>query len=85
VVVSGNGSGFARIDALWAWISTDPGDEEEGLIGYRTPDGWWMPLVGADRERIESYRWHAELVKAATGQPVKLVRFSERTDIEVIE
>jgi len=75
---------FPRIEEMWAWLSTDPSDGE-GVIGYRTGDGWWMPLMGADRERIESYRWHADLCRRATGRPVILARYSQRTDVEVIE
>lgn len=44
-------------------------------------DDQWMPLVGADRARIESLRGLAEGIAALTGKPVKLVRFTTRQEM----
>lgn len=41
-----------------------------------------MPLVGADRERIESLRPIAEQMRHDTAYPVKLIRFSTREVLE---
>jgi len=71
-----------RIDEVWAWCVVDPADDCEGIIasvGLIT-----HPLIGADRERIESFRFEARAVAQMTGQPVKLVRFGQREVIEEV-
>ncbi len=64
------------IDALYAWVATEP-DGGEGVCSWQFGDTH-MPLIGADMDRIKSLRHHAEVVRAATGYPVRLVRFSMR-------
>jgi hypothetical protein len=64
------------IERLYAWIATEP-DGGEGLCAMRLGDTM-MPLVGADRERIESLGPHAAIVARASGCPVRLVEFSTR-------
>lgn len=74
-----------RIDRLTAYVAVDPADDEEGIVGHRMPDGTMMPLIGADETRIRDMRPYAESVAAATGQQIKLVRFSVREDLDVID
>lgn len=74
-----------RIAELWAWVSVENAPDDEGVCGFLAPDGTWMPLVGADRKRIESLRPMARLIAEKSGKPVRLVRFSARTDVEVLE
>jgi hypothetical protein len=77
------GSPGFRIKDLHAFIAIDPTDDSEGIVGFtdlRT--GINEPLIGADQERIESHRPYVEGVVAATGQPIKLVRFSVREEVE---
>ena len=70
------------IDALYAWVATEP-DGGEGVCSAQLGDVH-MPLVGADMERIKSLRRYAELARAASGYPVRLVRFSRREDLEIL-
>lgn len=72
-----------RIDELYAYVATD-GDDDEGLPAANI-NGAAMPLIAADQARLTSLRPYAEQVVRATGRPVRLVRFSERTVIETIE
>jgi len=67
------------IERLYAWVATEP-DGGEGLCSVTTLALGTMPLIGADRERIESLRPHAEITRKLTGYPVRLVRFL-RTDV----
>jgi hypothetical protein len=71
-----------KIDKLYAWISTD--EFGEGVLEYEVPNMGWMPMVGADRKRIESYRGLVERIVVVTGRPVKLVVFSRPTVIDEI-
>lgn len=69
-----------KITEIWAWVVTEA-DGGEGLPGWLTASGW-MPLIGADRERIESLRDIASA--AATGLPLKLMRFTGAEVVEVV-
>lgn len=46
--------------------------------------GVWLPLVGADEERVKSLRPVAERIARTTEKRVVLARFKEREDLEVI-
>ena len=70
-----------KIDKIYAWICTEP-DGEQGIPAFQHGD-ICMPLIGADKERIESQRHIAEQV-AADGLPVELVCFSGREVLETI-
>lgn len=71
-----------RIKELWAYVSVAP-DGDEGVIGTETPNGW-IPLVAADGERVKQFRDVAAYVAARTGRPVRLVHFTNRSDVETI-
>jgi hypothetical protein len=70
-----------KIDGLWAWIATED-DGQEGVLGQATRIGW-LPLIGADKDRIESYRDIAQGI-AYLGTHVQLVQFTTRTDLETL-
>lgn len=72
------------IDALYAWVATEP-DGGEGIIAALIPGMPGMtPLVGADMDRMRSYRPFAEMARIGSGYPVRLVRFGSREDLEVL-
>lgn len=69
-----------KITELWAYISiADDGDE--GICAIRLGDTW-MPLIMTDIARIISLRPHAEKIASDSKKKIKLVRFSQRTDVE---
>ena len=71
-------SRFLKIKELYAWISEE--EWGEGICGGLMPDGQMMPLIGADKARIESLeRYIPHLQRKAE---VKLVRFH---NIEVLK
>lgn len=70
-----------RIDEMFAYIATD--ETGEGIPAMPI-SGTTMPLVGADRERMESLRPYAERLAKMAGKKFKLVRFSVREDLEEI-
>jgi hypothetical protein len=73
-----------KIDSLYAWIATGP-NGDEFVVGAAIPElGGMVPLVGANRARIESLRSYAELTRKTCGYPVRLVRFLARADLEVL-
>jgi hypothetical protein len=68
------------IDALYAWVVTEP-DGGEGVASAQIGDTHW-PLIGADMDRVKTLRMFAEAVRRQTGYPVRLVRFSQREKLE---
>lgn len=71
------------IDAIYAWVATEP-DGGEGVIAAALPGIGITPLIGADMDRIKSYRSIAEDARAGSGYPVRLVRYGAREDLEVL-
>jgi hypothetical protein len=70
------------IDALYAWVTTEP-DGGEGVLSMQVGETH-HPLIGADMDRVKSLGDFAELSHRMTGYPVRLVRFSRRDDLEIL-
>ena len=58
--------------------------DDEGVVA-RLVNGTWRPMVGGDMQRMESLREQAKEIALVTGQKITLVKFSTRTELEVIE
>lgn len=71
-----------RIDELYAYVSVND-DGDEGLCAFVADDGSWMPMVAADEARVEQMRPIAQGI-VRQGIPVRLLRFSTRSEIEVL-
>lgn len=69
-----------RIDRLLAYVAVD--DKGEGIVGATIPGLGFVPLVGADMDRMMAYRPYAQKAATATGRTIKLVRFDARTEVE---
>lgn len=69
-----------KIDQMFAFVVEEE-DGGEGVAAWRTSTGW-MPLVGADMQRVESLRHVAQLIADTTGRPIKLVKFSQLETVE---
>lgn len=73
-----------RIETMYAFIAEDTSPDDEGIIGMNTGTGW-MPLVGADMERVESLKPIAQSISRQTGKRVKILQFETRREIGVIK
>ena len=73
-----------RIDEMYAYISTDADENDEGIVGFHTGKEW-IPCVGADMDRMNSLRPMAEMIATKENMTLLLVKFSTRTELEVIE
>jgi hypothetical protein len=72
------------IDKLFAWVATEP-DGGEGICAGTLPGMPGMtPLIGADHDRIESFRPYAAVVRQMTGYPVRLKVFGSGVVIDEI-
>jgi hypothetical protein len=80
-------NGGQKIDRLYAWTALDPDDNGgEGIIGGPVgPGGMQVPLIGADKARMESYRPVAEMIADALGVTVRLKVFGQGVVIDEIE
>ncbi len=73
-----------KITELYAWVLEDSGPDDEGIAGWKFDDSW-LPLVGADMPRADSLREVALGISKITGKPIKLVKFTNRIELENIE
>ena len=77
-----------RIEQMYAFVVEDSGPDDEGVVAIQSEDGAygpiWLPLVGADMARVESLKPLAKGIGQQIGKQVKLIRFDNRQDIEVI-
>jgi hypothetical protein len=71
-----------RIDELYAFIAHDA--DGEGLPAFLR-NGMMMPMVCADKARVDSFREVAKMMTQQSGNKITLCRFSLREEIEVIE
>ena len=72
-----------KITEMFAFICEDKGPGDEGVVAMKV-GSQWMPLVGADIDRVKSLKPFALDIQKATGKKVKLVHFTNREDIEEI-
>lgn len=70
-----------RIDELFAFITEDTGPDDEGICAMRMGN-FWVPMVGADMERMEALRPAAEKIAKVSGHRIRLVRFAVRLELE---
>lgn len=71
-----------RIDEMYAFVAQDA--DGEGLTGFQMGDTF-MPMVAADKTRVDQLRSIAQQIARDTGQTVKLVRFSVREELETFK
>ncbi len=78
-----------KITEMFAFIVEDKSPDDEGVIAFEsrsqtTGESLWLPLVGADMARVESLRRFAVGIGRQLGKKVRLCKFDNRQEIEVI-
>ncbi len=71
-----------EITSVYAYLIVQD-DGGEGVPAYRTPEGVWQPMMGADLERIESLRPLAQTFANRLGRPLRLVQFTAPKVLEI--
>jgi hypothetical protein len=71
-----------RIDEVFVFIASD--EDGEGVPAFMA-GSVAMPLVCADKERVDSLRDIAKRLAKESGNKITLCRFSVREELEVIE
>lgn len=68
-----------KIGELFAFVMVDGGGDE-GIPAF-THEQYFVPMVGADMARVESFRVMAQALCNASGKPMKILRFSQAEQI----
>ena len=75
---------IGRINNIWAFLSTD--DDGEGVCAAPIGNGMLtMPLIAADKARLESLKPIAQKLANLFNKPVRLAKFTTREDVEVYQ
>jgi len=69
-----------KITTLTAFVAIDPENGDEGVMGFKTNNGW-IPLVCADEARIKQMLPIAEQISSETGTKYRILQFSTREDV----
>lgn len=65
-------SKFLKIDELYAFIAVDK--DGEGVMAFKE-GGIWIPMIGADMERVDSLKPFADHLSKKSGIPYEIRRF----------
>jgi hypothetical protein len=73
---------LGRIEQIWAFLSLDEGGEGvcAAPMGELT-----MPLIAADKRRLDDLFPLARGIANVFGKPVRLAKFSQREDVTIIQ
>jgi hypothetical protein len=73
---------LGRIDRIWAFLSLDDGGE--GVVAAPIgPGNMTVPLIAADKRRIDSLIPIAKQLTKVFRKPIRLAKFSRREDVEI--
>jgi hypothetical protein len=75
-------SGF-KITSIHAYVAVDPEDGDEGIMAFSSGLGM-LPMIAADKTRLDELRPTAEMLAKQGGIEVRLVRFDVCTVVEVL-
>lgn len=75
---------LGRIDQIWAFLSVDDGGE--GICSAPLADGMLtVPMIAADKRRLDSLRPIARQMPNIFKKPVRLAKFATREDVEIYQ
>jgi hypothetical protein len=73
-----------KITEMFAYVMADKDEDDEGVIGFYSPQaGGWIPMVGADVDRVKSLKKEADRISAQVGKPYKILKFKLVEEIEI--
>jgi hypothetical protein len=74
-----------KITECYLFVACDTGPDDEGIAAFLAKSDMWLPMVAADKSRVDSLRGMAQRVANESGDVVRLIRFSVREELEVFE
>jgi len=66
-----------KITELFAFITKDD-EGNEGIMGVLMSDDKWLPLIGADIDRVKSLIPLADNIKKTTGRDYEIRYFTQK-------
>ena len=73
-----------KITEMFAFVMADKNEDDEGVIGfYSAQAGGWVPMVGADVDRVKSLKKEADRISTQVGKPYKILKFKLVEEIEI--
>jgi len=72
-----------RIEEMFAYVVEDD-DGFEGVPAFSDETGVMIPLMGADMQMAEKLRPMAQACADTLGKSVRLIRFSQRHELEAL-
>jgi hypothetical protein len=82
-IVDAPGNYMGRIEQIWAYLSLDDGGE--GVCGFQAAGLGNLPMIAADKRRMDQLRPYAQQLARMTRKPIRFVRFKQREDVEIIQ
>lgn len=73
-----------KIETVYAFVSVDPLDGNEGVCAAPMGGLGLVPLIAFDAARLESIRPIAADIAKMSGMKIKLVKFTQREEVEEI-
>ncbi len=73
-----------RINQMYVFAAEE-GPDDEGVVAFSGPDGQWYPMVGADDARVMHLMPEAKKIAKLTGRRIRVLKFTTRQEMEVIE
>ena len=76
-----------RIDECWLIVGEHPADEKhpegfEGVAAFQNPrDGTWMPMIAADKDRLNQLVELAKAMSKQSGQEMRVSHYLNRVDL----
>lgn len=67
---------FLRITELFAFVSKDS-NGHEGVMGFQNHEGIFIPMIGADIERVDSLVPIADMIKEKNGIDYEIRYFKQ--------
>jgi hypothetical protein len=74
---------LGRIESIWAALSIDEGGE--GVCGAPMGQFGLVPLIAADKRRLDQIMPLARNIAKASRKPVRIAKFTKREDVEVYQ
>jgi hypothetical protein len=77
------GNYLGRIEVIWAALSVDAGGE--GVCAAPMGGLGSVPLIAADRARLDSIMPMAKRIADIFGKPVRIAKFTKREDVQILQ
>jgi len=74
-----------KITEIYAFVSVDAEDGNEGLVGAPLGPVGCMPMIAADAKRLEQLIPMAKEIAFVTGVKINLIKLTKREEIMTIE